>query len=411
MGSRIKMTLFERTLEALIKKRDNLLNGAINSIPSPFPRFRSDFHGLEQGQYICVTSFTKGGKTQFVLNLLFEALCYYIEHPDQFRLKVFYFALEETDERILNRFQSYLLYKLDGIRKSPKDLRSAGNIPISQDILDKLNSEQYQIYIKAFEECFDFSDSSNPTGIYLKCKKFAEDNGTIVRKTVKYKNEFGELEESDMGFDHYVPNDPNLFVIPVVDHLGLVTPEKSQSLKESLDKLSKYFVDLRNKFNFTPIVIQQQSTTNESNDSIKADKFRPSGRGLSDSTYIQRDVNMLLGISSPFKFGINSYFGYDITKFRDNIRFLEICANRDGEVGGIVALYFDGATCTFKELPKSDGENNAELQKWYNLLDKLKYEKIHNVFFLTRKTIKKKWQIVLSSLAHRVQENLQVLKH
>lgn len=54
------MTLFERTLEALIKKRNNLLNGAINSIPSPFQRFRSDFHGLEQGQYICVTSFTKG---------------------------------------------------------------------------------------------------------------------------------------------------------------------------------------------------------------------------------------------------------------------------------------------------------------------------------------------------------------
>ena len=383
------MTLFNRSLQTLIDKRNNLLNGSINSIPAPFPRFRSDFHGLEQGQYLCVTSFTKGGKTQFVLNLLFEALCYYIDHPDQFRLKVFYFALEETDERILNRFESYLLYKLDGIRKSPKDLRSAGNIAISQDVLDKLSSDKYQMYIKAFEECFEFSDISNPTGIYLKCKRFAEDNGTIVRKTVKYKNEFGELEESDMGFDHYVPNDPNLFVIPVVDHLGLVTQEKGQSLKEALDKLSKFFVELRNHFNFTPIVIQQQSTTNESNDSIKADRFRPSGRGLADSSYIQRDVNTLLGISSPFKFGINSYFGYDITKFKDNIRFLEVCNNRDGEVGGIVALYFDGATCTFKELPKSDGENNAELQKWYNLLDKIRYEKVHNVFFLTHKKVKK----------------------
>ena len=405
------MTLFKRSLESLIKKRNNLLNGSINSVPSPFSRFRSDFHGLEQGQYICITSFSKGGKTQFTLSLLFEALCYYIEHPKQFRLKVFYFALEETDERILNRFESYLLYKLDGIRKSPKDLRSAGNIAISQDILDKLNSDRYQVYIKAFEECFEFSDTSNPTGIYLKCKKFAEDNGTIVRKKVKYKNEFGELEESDMGFDYYIPNDPNLFVIPVVDHLGLVTQEKGQSLKEALDKLSKFFVELRNNYNFTPIVIQQQSTTNESNDSIKADRFRPSSRGLSDSTYIARDVNLLLGISSPFRFNINSYFGYDITRFRDNIRFLEVCMNRDGEVGGIVALYFDGATCTFKELPKSDGENNAELQKWYNLLDKNRNERIHNVFFLTHKKVKNIWQMYLSSLAHRVQENLQVLKH
>ena len=404
------MTLFKRSLQTLIAKRENLLNGSINSIPAPFPRFRSDFHGLEQGQYLCVTSFTKGGKTQFVLNLLFEALCYYIDHPDQFRLKVFYFALEETDERILNRFESYLLYKLDGIRKSSKDLRSAGNIAISQDILDKLNSDRYQVYIKAFEQCFEFSDISNPTGIYLKCKRFAEENGTIVRRKVQYKNEFGELEESDMGFDHYVPNDPNLFVIPVVDHLGLVTQERGQSLKEALDKLSKFFVELRNHFNFTPIVIQQQSTTNESNDSIKADRFRPSGRGLADSSYIQRDVNTLLGISSPFKFGINSYFGYDITKFKDNIRFLEVCNNRDGEVGGIVALYFDGATCTFKELPRADGENNGELQKWYNLLDKIRYEKVHNVFFLTQKQ-NKKWQTVLSSWVHRALENLPVLKH
>lgn len=404
------MTLFKRSLQTLIDKRNNLLNGSINSIPAPFPRFRSDFHGLEQGQYLCVTSFTKGGKTQFVLNLLFEALCYYIDHPDQFRLKVFYFALEETDERILNRFESYLLYKLDGIRKSPKDLRSAGNIAISQDVLDKLNSDRYQVYIKAFEECFEFSDISNPTGIYLKCKRFAEDNGTIVRRKVQYKNEFGELEESDMGFDYYIPNDPHLFVIPVVDHLGLVTQERGQSLKEALDKLSKFFVELRNHFNFTPIVIQQQSTTNESNDSIKADRFRPSGRGLADSSYIQRDVNTLLGISSPFKFGINSYFGYDITKFKDNIRFLEVCNNRDGEVGGIVALYFDGATCTFKELPRADGENNGELQKWYNLLDKIRYEKVHNVFFLTQKQTKK-WQTVFYSWAHRVLENLPVLKH
>lgn len=54
------MTLFNRSLQTLIDKRNNLLNGSINSIPAPFPRFRSDFHGLEQGQYLCVTSFTKG---------------------------------------------------------------------------------------------------------------------------------------------------------------------------------------------------------------------------------------------------------------------------------------------------------------------------------------------------------------
>ena len=52
--------LFERTQQSLIKRRDNLLNGNINSIPSPFKRFKNDFVGLEQGCYTCITSFTKG---------------------------------------------------------------------------------------------------------------------------------------------------------------------------------------------------------------------------------------------------------------------------------------------------------------------------------------------------------------
>ncbi|MCI6614948.1 MAG: hypothetical protein MSC51_03840 [Mollicutes bacterium] len=383
------MNLFERSQENLIKRRNNLINGNVNSIPSPFIRFRNDFIGLEKGQYICVTSFTKGGKTQFVLNLLFEALCYYKDNPNAFKMKVFYFALEETDERILNRFESYLLLKLDKIRISPKDLRSSSNDkPVPQEILNLLSSDKYQEYIKLFLEVFEFDTVSNPTGIYLKCRKFAEENGTIFRRKVKYKNDFGEIEESDMGFDHYEPKDENLFVFPVIDHLGLVTPERGQTLKEALDKVSKYCVELRNNYNFSPIVIQQQNTTNESNDSIKMDKIRPSGRGLADSSYIQRDVNLLLGLSSPFKFGVNSYFGYDITQFRDNIRFLEIVNNRDGEVGGIVALYFDGATTTFKELPIADEEHQVELQRWYNFLKKLRNpikvetKSTNNLFYL-----------------------------
>ena len=52
--------LFERTQQSLIKRRENLLNGNINSIPSPFKRFRNDFVGLEQANYMGITSFTKG---------------------------------------------------------------------------------------------------------------------------------------------------------------------------------------------------------------------------------------------------------------------------------------------------------------------------------------------------------------
>jgi replicative DNA helicase len=282
--------LFERTQQSLIKRKENIENGNINSIPSPFRRFMNDFLGLEQGCYTCITSFTKGGKTQFTLFLLFEALMFILDHPDAANMKVFYFALEESDERILQRFESYLLFKLDRIRISPRDLRSSdNNKPVPQEILDLLASEKYQIYIRAFEEHFVFSSVSNPTGIYKQCKTYAEDTGKTYCQKIQIRNEFGELEEKDGVFDHYTQNNPNEFRFIVCDHISLITSEKGMSIKESMDKLSKYFVELRNRYNFSPIVIQQQSTTNESNDSFKLKNIRPSGRGLADSTYIQRD--------------------------------------------------------------------------------------------------------------------------
>ena len=65
-------------------------------------------------------------------------------------------------------------------------------------------------------------------------------------------------------------------------------------------------------------------------------------------------ANVVLGLFSPFRFGITEYFGYDITQIKDHIRFLEVIANRDGEMGGLLPLWFDGAVCDFKELPKPD---------------------------------------------------------
>ena len=84
------MSLKERVIENLRKRRQNLLEGKINSIPSPFKRFSNDFIGIEQGTYYCITSYTKGGKTQFLLNLLFEALIYVFENISIVRLKIFY---------------------------------------------------------------------------------------------------------------------------------------------------------------------------------------------------------------------------------------------------------------------------------------------------------------------------------
>lgn len=59
-----------------------------------------------------------------------------------------------------------------------------------------------------------------------------------------------------------------------------------------------------------------------------------------------------MGLYSPFKYGIATHNGYDITAFKNNIRFLQILEDRNNGGGGETCpLFFDGATSFFKELP------------------------------------------------------------
>ena len=51
-------TLVSRVLKTLKERRENVLRGEINCIPSPFTRFRSEFAGIEQGRYYLLSGIT-----------------------------------------------------------------------------------------------------------------------------------------------------------------------------------------------------------------------------------------------------------------------------------------------------------------------------------------------------------------
>ena len=284
------MTLINRTLDYLEERRNKILNGGINSIPSPFVRFSNEFIGIEQKKYYIVTANTKVGKTQLASYLfLFTPVLYAYEHPEQIRLKIFYFPLEETPEDVTMRFMSFLLNKYANIRISPADLSSSSNRALSEDVLNALNSDTIKNILKFYEEHVEFSATRNPTGINKEVEKYMRDNGTIHWKKAKIKDEFtGNTKEVD-AFDYYEPNDPDEYVLLFVDHVSLIQTEQGLSDKASIDKLSEYCVILRNRYRVSPVLIQQQTAERESLDAFKERKLRPTAQGLGDSKYTGRD--------------------------------------------------------------------------------------------------------------------------
>ena len=288
------MSLKDRVLGNLKRRKEKLLNGGINSIPSPFVRFSDDFIGVEQGKYYVVTSTTKGAKTQFAsFVFVFQTILYAYHHPEQLRIKIFYYPLEETPDDIMTRFMSFLLYNLSGgkIRIAPIDLLSTKNDkPVDDSILELLNTGEYAKIIDFFEEHIIFSASTNPTGVFVECKEYAEEHGTVYKKKQKIKDEFtGEIREID-AFDHYEQDDPDEYRIIFFDHVSLTSTEKGViTLKQSIDKLSENLVKLRNRYRYIPVVIQQQAFAGESLDAFKENKLRPTIANLADSKYPSRD--------------------------------------------------------------------------------------------------------------------------
>lgn len=369
----VPKTYFDRHIEELEERRDRILSGNINSIPLKFDRFRKWYPGVEKRKYVIITANQKVGKSKFADDIyVYDPFFYSLEHPTKVRYKVIYFTLEMGKKEKFNEFLSHLLMKLDEIRISPSDLKSTNNDnPVPQYVLDLLKTDKYQKYIKAFEECVTYVEHvKNPTGINKYCRDFAMQRGHLVMKQGFYKDSItGNTVETKIP-DYYKPDDPEEYVTVIIDNFSNLTKESGMSTRENIEKLSKYLITLRDQLEFSIVAVQHQAQAQESLDNFKAMKLKPSPDGLADAKTTIRDANLGLGLFSPYKHGLQDYEGYDITKFKNRIRFLEIMEDRDnGGAGQVCPLFFDGAVSVFYELPKSD--NHKELNKIYKYMEQM----------------------------------------
>lgn len=370
------MSRFEKVLNNLRLRRERVLNGLYNCIPLPFTRFRNVFPGIEESKFIVITANQKVGKSKFCDYLfIYEPLFFILEHPE-IRLKVLYFTLEMSPEEKYNEFLCHLLYRLDGIHLSPTDLKSTDkDHPIDENILKLFETERYQKYIKKFEETVEYiEDPRNPTGINKYCRDYALNHGHLNYKMGKRRDPTtdewidGKVIDAD---NPYTSDDPEERRIIIIDNASNLSLESGLKKMETIDKMSKYGITLRNQLKYIFVLIQHQAQAQEGIENLKLNRIQPSSDGLADCKTTTRDANMVIGLYSPFKYGLKECEGYDITKFKNRIRFMHIIEDRDYGAGGqICPLYFDGAVSVFKELPRPEDTEN--MKKIYAYLERLK---------------------------------------
>jgi hypothetical protein len=316
-----------------------------------------------------ITASSGVGKTQTAKALAVrEPLEYAMKHD--INLKILYFALEESkqefiDSMICNYISIHCKIKIDILT-----LQGYREHALDDDIMNLI--EHHMKDIEKMLSNVEIIDSVyNPTGIYKYCRDFADKNGTHHyenRDFYKRNSKGEEIVEKTKVYSHYTPDDPNLVVIAVVDHMSLLKPEKEGNLHSAMAQWSTNYClkQLTKHWNWAVVNIIQQEQSGEkeqfSNTGISIQKkTEPSLAGFANNKEIQRDAKVILGVYSPDRYDYVEYHGYNIRKFRDTFRAIKVLKNRFGPPNKYHHFLFDGASNRFAELPRPD-----EKLDWYH---------------------------------------------
>lgn len=348
------MSIYGRVVDELRHNRQLRVDGKYPTIPwLSLPKLSTVIPGIQKSRYTIVTANSKVGKTQLADYLyLYEPLKFILAHPNtNIKLKIFYFSLEMSKEDKVLQMLCHKLYSDHKLIYSPDQLRSyfKGDI-LDERLLKLFESENFKAYFKKVEEVVTFVDKTrNPFGIFHIVREFARANGKFVDKN-------GIPVADGAMYDHYVPNDPDLYVLVITDHISLLTPEKGQDIWSTMSTFSNdYCLKMRDNFKYSVVNIQQQSAESEKQqfdykgNSI-VNKLRPSADGLADCKLTGRDCDLMIGLFAPHRYGIYEYEGFNINKLGDSYRELSIIFNRRGGGAINLDLYFNGAVNHFEEI-------------------------------------------------------------
>lgn len=375
---------FKDIYSKIVQNKLNHDNGYFNCIPfMGMERLEKYLPGIEQSTYYLIAAASGVGKSKLARYLFIHNPIMFLENnPDSdIQLDILYFSLEESKEKVILAEVSKYLYTQHKLNLSIKQLSSVGryNVLSTEDLQKVQQSEEHVNNFLKRVKIFD--NVRNATGIYNTVRDFALTIGTYYDKNdtpltpQEVHNVKIRVGESYKKVSYYKTHNPKHYVIVLIDHISLLQPETGETLWQSMSKMSSnYCLRIRDKFGFIPVVVQQLAADKERIEAnfSKADlvqKLEPSLDGLGDNKTIARDVNVALGLFAPDRYKITEHNGYDITRFRDRYRSMNIMKSRDGIANKKLPLFFNGAVDFFKELPKVD-----ELEKM-----RLVYEHINQL--------------------------------
>ena len=203
------------------------------------------------------------------------------------------------------------------------------------------------------EGLMDFHENrNNPTGIRNQLMDHARKHGKFVTESHTSK---GKTYTRTVGFN---ATNPNWHCIVILDHCRKLVLERQFNLKQTVDKMSDYFVELRNfcKFTIVPVIHLNRSMAGIDRRKLDGDKIYPMDDDLKETGNLGEDCDYLFTLFNPNddKYALNKHFGDKIRNARGrklypDMRTIHLVAGRRANAPQHFRINMHGATKSFSD--------------------------------------------------------------
>ncbi len=339
--------LFDRFKEEIERGQQGHNMGLLTSLTA----LNLIMYGVQKKTYYLVGAEIKTGKSAFV-DQVFVLDAYDFAIKNGKKLKVFYYSLEIDALSKISKWAAVKAFRDKGIITSTGEILSKGGYKIT-DQLKKIMYDYQEHFERMFDTVHILDSGMNPTVIWTTLHDYCEANGSwqTVKKIIGGK----EVEQRI-----YKQNNPDEYVIVVVDHIGLLKLEKRDGVllnkKQTIDRLSEYCIRLRNNYGVTPVLVSQFNRSLADIDRQRFKELRPLISDFKETGNPSEDANCIIALFQPFRYNIPTYMDgrYKINKLNARFNSAHILANRDGDAGAMIGLNFLGECGLFRQFPQRE---------------------------------------------------------
>ena len=279
------------------------------------------------------------GKSSYVLyTSVYRTFQQYIEDPS-IDIHYLLFSFEMSAEVLLAKLLSTYIYETYNKVVSYNEILSLTGT-ISDENL-KLVNEAKPWLIELEKHCTIIDKPVTAKGLYAIVKDWTKEFGTY--KVLEEKEEYTKEE--------YIPNNPQQYLLVVVDHIKLLSVSAGHTAKQEIDLACDFLIHFRNKCRLTVTIVQQLNRNFKTMERRNSVNNLLDLSDLSDSGGPAQASECVIGIYHPYREKLSKCEGYDIRQLKDRARLAQLLKGRFGVADKSVGVCFYGEISMWKELP------------------------------------------------------------